>query len=266
MSFSYALLCFLLASTASAAGPGDGANNQPHPPPYAHWPPYVPYPPPPIGHYPPPPIGHYPPHMLPYVNPGADYQRPGHNSYRPPDGNPGTNYQHPGHNLGTNYHRPGRNPGTNNECKNRRPDRKQAQASAERFANPGPDSGPLDNLVAHGDGSYWPTVDDCALEEAHVYRVRRSAVVSHDLIRGNSRNLTVLLQGLRFNPTDKVTVVYIGPVPRFRMIAYVLVLETVTEYRPKEYKEVKLATLFGEGQNVPGEIFFYLPQREKEKN
>ena len=85
MLFSYALLCFLFANTASAAGPaGDGTNyGPPGHNPYQWLHPY--------GYHPgqwPHPYG-YPPGNNPYQWPHLYGYPPGHK----PDSNPGTNYQ-----------------------------------------------------------------------------------------------------------------------------------------------------------------------------
>jgi hypothetical protein len=83
-------------------------------------------------------------------------------------------------------------------------------------------------------------------------------------IRGNTRNLTVLLQGLLFKPDEMVFVVYISPVRDFPNVVYVLVLEKVTKNMPKEYKIVKLATLFDKGVK-PGKFFFSFRKEKKKR-
>jgi hypothetical protein len=80
-------------------------------------------------------------------------------------------------------------------------------------------------------------------------------------IRGNSRNLTKLSQGLRSNPHNTVPVVFIGTVPRFKKIAFGLVLKNATQPKPEEYKVKRLRALFG--NVLPREIFFYLPSAKK---
>ena len=84
------------------------------------------------------------------------------------------------------------------------------------------------------------------------------------MIRGNSRNLTVLLQGLSFHPEGMVSVIYIGPVPRFKMLAFVLVLEKVSPYSPTEYTEEDMTKLFN-GQMIPCEIIFFLPSAKRKE-
>lgn len=81
------------------------------------------------------------------------------------------------------------------------------------------------------------------------------------IIRGNSRNLTILLQGLCHNPDNTVTVVYIGPVPQFSAVAFVLVLEALG-YKPTQYTIVELGPLF-KGNKVPRKIITSLPEKSK---
>lgn len=82
------------------------------------------------------------------------------------------------------------------------------------------------------------------------------------MIPGNSKNLTVLLQGLSFEEKADVSVVYIGPVPRFPMLAFVLVLEKM-ENKPAQYTEEWLTTLFGIGQMKPCEIITFCKEKKK---
>ena len=80
-------------------------------------------------------------------------------------------------------------------------------------------------------------------------------------IQCNSRHLTVLLQGLYYKPDDNVLVAYIGPVPEFKKIAFVLVLEKPELGLPVKYKKESMETLFSENGPIPREIF--LTQRGK---
>ena len=73
--------------------------------------------------------------------------------------------------------------------------------------------------------------------------------------------MTVLLQGLYYKPDDNVLVVYIGPVPEFKKIAFVLVLEKPELGLPVKYKKESMETLFSENGPIPREIF--LTQRGK---
>jgi hypothetical protein len=74
-------------------------------------------------------------------------------------------------------------------------------------------------------------------------------------VQGNSRHLTVLLQGLYYNPQDNVLVAYIGPVPGFKKIAFVLVLEKPELGLPLKYNNERMEKLFGENGPIPREIF-----------
>lgn len=77
--------------------------------------------------------------------------------------------------------------------------------------------------------------------------------------------MTVLLQGLLYNPEDNVLVAYIGPVPGFPAIAFVLVFEHLALGLPQQYQPRRVKTLFGKNGPIPREIFLYLPQRESQR-
>ena len=113
-----------------------------------------------------------------------------------------------------------------------------------------------------------PGYNPNGLEPGRVYTVLRRTLVSHMItIRGNTRNLTVLLQGLLFKPDEMVLVVYICPVQDLPNVVYVLVLEKVTKkhkYMPEEYETVKLATLFDNGAK-PGKFFSPSAKRKRKE-
>lgn len=74
-----------------------------------------------------------------------------------------------------------------------------------------------------------------------------------------------MLQGLYYNPYDNVLAVYIGPVPKFSKIAFVLVLERLTLGLPLKYKKESTKKLFGENGPFTSETLLLLPRRKGKK-